>query len=357
MSYNNVLVTGGAGFVGSNLAIMLKQDSPDTNVIVLDNLKRRGSEFALTRLANRDVKFVHGDIRNPEDIKTITPFDLMIECSAEASVHAGYDIDPSYLINTNLFGTINCLNAAKANNADIVFLSTNRVYPIAHLRNLPYQVSNRRFLVPEQHCGLGWSNKGINESFPMDGSRSLYGATKLASELLLTEFSEMYGLRAIINRCGVITGPWQLGMVDQGFIALWAARHLFSGPLSYIGYGGLGQQVRDVLHVQDLYNLIRLQLKNMNDLQGLTLNVGGGPDSAVSLQELTKLCQNYSSNILEIGSEPETRPADIPWYITDIHKVNSLVGWKPTYSLDDIVDDVFSWLTDNRNLLEPFFSH
>ena len=356
MDYKTVLITGGAGFVGSNLAILFKQDSPNTRVIALDNLKRRGSEMALARLADHDVKFVHGDIRNSEDIQIISPFDLIIECSAEASVHAGYDADPSYLINTNLFGTVNCLNAARTNDADIVFLSTSRVYPITHLRNLPYQTDEHGFSISEKDYGLGWSNRGIKEIFPLDGSRSLYGATKLASELLLTEFGDMYGLRTIINRCGVIAGPWQLGVVDQGFIALWAARHLFQGPLSYIGYGGSGQQVRDILHIQDLYNLIRLQLNNMNDLQGVTLNVGGGSGSAVSLRELTRLCQDRSGNKLHIASEPDTRPADIPWYVTDNQKVNDLLGWSPKYSLDDILDDVFSWLTGNRSLLEPLFT-
>lgn len=356
MNYKTVLITGGAGFVGSNLGILLKQASPNTHVIALDNLKRRGSEFAISRLADQNIEFVHGDIRNPEDINELSAFDLIIECSAEASVHAGYNADPSYLINTNLCGTVNCLNAARKNHADVVFLSTSRVYPIAHLRNLPYRVGDRGFVLSEQNSGQGWSHEGICESFPMDGSRSLYGATKLASEILLTEFSDMYGLRTIINRCGVITGPWQLGMVDQGFMSLWAARHLFGGPLSYIGYDGRGYQVRDILHVNDLFQLLTIQLDNLDDLQGEILNVGGGRDLAVSLTELTSLCETRSDNKLNIGSEPTTRSADIPWYVTDIKKVKGLTSWEPTHSLENILDDIFSWLIDNRRLLEPFFS-
>ena len=97
----------------------------------------------------------------------------------------------------------------------------------------------------------------------------------------------MYGLRAVINRCGVISGPWQMGKVDQGFVVLWLSRHLFGGPLSYMGFGGHGLQVRDVLHVDDLYDLIVRQLNGLNEYSGSLFNVGGGMASSVSLRELT----------------------------------------------------------------------
>src|SRR6202008_348292 len=104
------------------------------------------------------------------------------------------------------------------------------------------------------------------------GSRSLYGASKLASELLIEEYRTMYGLRAIVNRCGVIAGPWQMGKVDQGFVVLWAARHLFGQPLTYTGFGGDGPQVRDVLHIADLFELIKIELDNLSRLNGSVFN-------------------------------------------------------------------------------------
>ena len=139
----------------------------------------------------------------------------------------------------------------------MVFLSTSRIYPIAPLRELPLVPAKSRFVIPASNTGPGWSARGITENFPLIGSRSLYGATKLCSELIIAEYVALYGLRAVINRCGVLTGPWQMGKVDQGFVVLWAARHLFGGALSYNGFGGAGLQVRDVLHVEDLYRLIR----------------------------------------------------------------------------------------------------
>jgi CDP-paratose 2-epimerase len=258
-----IMITGGAGFVGSHLALSFKRDMPHTTVIALDNLKRRGSELALPRLASGGVEFRHGDIRNREDLADAGTIDLLIECSAEPSVQAGLAGGARYLINTNLIGTINCLDSARRCGATVVFLSTSQVYPIAALRDLPLLISETRFVIPEANMGPGWSARGITENFPLTGSRSLYGASKLCSELIIAEYVALYGLRAVVNRCGVLTGPWQMGKVDQGFVVLWAARHLFGGPLSYNGFGGAGLQVRDALHVDDLFRLIRDQVEQM----------------------------------------------------------------------------------------------
>jgi CDP-paratose 2-epimerase len=104
----------------------------------------------------------------------------------------------------------------------VVFLSTTRVYPIVPLRDLPLVATEKRFVIPEANTGPGWSARGVAENFSLTGSRSLYGATKLCSELIIAEYVALYGLAAIINRCGVVTGPWQMGKVDQGFVVFWA---------------------------------------------------------------------------------------------------------------------------------------
>lgn len=285
--YSRILVTGGAGFVGSNLALMFKSDHPEADVVALDNLRRRGSELTLPRLRQGDVRFIHGDIRNPEDLLPIGAFDLLIDCSAEPSVHSGYGESPAYVINTNLTGTINCLESARLHRADVVFLSSSRVYPIAPLRALPLEQRANRLTIAADSSGPGWSKDGITTEFPLAGSRSIYGATKLASELIIEEYAAMYGLRAVINRCGVLTGPWQMGRVDQGFVVLWAARHLYGGDLKYMGFGGNGIQVRDILHIADLYELMRIQIGQFDDCGHRTYNVGGGSRVSVSLAELT----------------------------------------------------------------------
>ncbi len=347
-----VLITGGAGFVGSSIASMLRQDHEWT-VVALDNLKRRGSELALRRLAEAGVGFVHGDVRNHEDLEAVGPIDLVIECSAEPSVSAGYDGDARYVVNTNLVGTFNCLEFARRHRSATIFLSTSRVYSIAALRALPLTASASRLQLPETASGPGWSNDGISEAFPTTGSRSLYGSTKLASELLVEEYAAMYGVPTIINRCGVITGPWQMAKVDQGFFVLWAARHLYGGSLSYCGFDGAGLQVRDVLHVADLYELIHCQIKNFEALAGRVFNVGGGVGSSVSLRELTAMCARRTGRTIRIGSNPSTRPEDIPFYISDNTTVTLQTSWAPRHTVESTLDEVVNWLEKYRTDLVP----
>jgi CDP-paratose 2-epimerase len=347
-----ILITGGAGFVGSHLALSFKREKPASTVVAFDNLKRRGSELALRRLAAGGVEFRHGDVRNPEDLADSGSIDLLVECSAEPSVQAGLSGGERYLVNTNLIGTINCLDHARRYDAAMIFLSTSRVYPIAPLRELPLVPTETRFVVPETATGPGWSARGITEQFPLSGSRSLYGATKLCSELVITEYVTLFGLRAVINRCGVLSGPWQMGKIDQGFVVLWAARHLFGEALSYNGFGGAGLQVRDVLHVEDLYRLICNQVVQIADHSGKTYNVGGGVDCSVSLAELTRACARYTGRRLSIVSRPETNPVDIPYYVTDTTSVAAATDWRPRLSMADILEDIFKWLRDHRDEVE-----
>ncbi len=346
-------MTGGAGFVGSTLALSIKRARPDDEVVALDNLKRRGSELSIARLKAGGVEFAHGDIRNPEDLEQLADVEVIIECSAEPSVQAGYEGDARYLVHTNLLGTVNCLEFARTRGAGLIFLSTSRVYPIAPLRELPLAPAGERLAIPGEQRGAGWSSAGITASFPMAGSRSLYGATKLCSEHLIEEYVAMYGLNAVVNRCGVIAGPWQMGKVDQGFVVLWAARHLYGGPLSYRGFGGAGLQVRDILHVDDLHKLVEIELADLEAHRGQLYSVGGGSGASLSLKEATRLCEAIAGRKLEIGSVPETHPSDIPWFVTDNSDVTARTGWVPRRSVEKTLADVFSWLEEHRRELEP----
>jgi CDP-paratose 2-epimerase len=312
-----VLVTGGAGFVGASAALWLKAAHPDWQVAALDNLRRRGSELALTRLTAGGVRFLHGDVRLREDLAEARPVDWLIECSAEPSVHAGYGGSPDYVVGSNLNGAINCLEHLRRHGGALIFISSSRVYPIAALRALPLETAGERVRVKPGVAGAGWSAAGISEAFPIEGPRSLYGATKLAAELMIEEYAALYGLRAVVNRCGVICGPWQMGKVDQGFVSLWLARHVFGGGLAYIGYDGAGTQVRDVLHVADLCRLVDVQITGGERYASKTYNVGGGPEISVSLRELTGHCQALTGTAIEIGKVPQISAADVPYYVTD----------------------------------------
>ncbi len=349
----NVLITGGAGFVGSNLALFLKRDHPRWNVTALDNLHRRGSELNLPRLKRMGVRFLHGDVRIVEDLAAVGDIDLLVECSAEPSVLAGYGQSPAYLYQTNLLGTVNCLELCRRYGAEILFLSTSRVYPMGSISGLDYGEDETRFhLRNARHELPGVSHFGFSEDFPLNGSRSLYGATKLCSELMVQEYTAAYGIRGLILRCGVLTGPWQMGKVDQGFVVLWMLNHLWPGRLAYMGYGGTGKQVRDILHIEDFYDLIRIIIDRMGETSGEMFNVGGGKALSVSLCELTEACRRITGNICPIGSIPETRSGDIPYYISDCRRIQSLTGWKPRRSVLDILADIHAWLKDHESQLK-----
>ncbi|MEZ5966581.1 MAG: NAD-dependent epimerase/dehydratase family protein [Planctomycetota bacterium] len=351
-----ILVTGGAGFVGSNLALRLKQSRPDSTVVAFDNLRRRGSELSLRRLRAGGVDFVHGDVRERSDLFEVGDVDLLIDCAAEPSVLAGRDGSPDYVIATNLGGTIHCLELARRCGAEVVFLSTSRVYPVEPINALAYREESTRYEMAEAQVVPGASAHGIAETFPLDGVRSIYGASKLASELLLQEYRAAYGLRGFINRCGVLTGPWQMGKVDQGVVVLWVARHIYGGRLGYIGYGGTGKQVRDMLHVDDLFDLLELQLGRMAEVDGEVFNVGGGRPISISLQELTELCREHTGKRITLDSVPENRPQDLICYLSDSRKVAHAMGWQPRRDASMIVAEIARWIKDHRAELEPILA-
>jgi CDP-paratose 2-epimerase len=346
-----VLVLGGAGFIGSSLAIGLKSSYPDWQITCLDNLRRRGSELNLPRLKHLGVEFVHGDIRSPSDLDPeFFRVDTIIDCSAEPSVLAGF-ASPQYVLQTNLLGTINVLELARITQARLLFLSTSRVYPIASLKSVELVELPTRFAIASSQTLPGVSDLGISEAFPLQGHRSLYGTTKLASELLIEEYREAYKLSAIINRCGVITGSWQMGKVDQGVFVLWVAAHYFQKPLSYIGFKGTGKQVRDLLHVEDLFRLVDYQLQNFSQLDGEIFNVGGGVENSLSLLETTQLCQEITGRQIPIHTVTEERPGDVPLFITDSARIIKQTGWKPTIDPKMALQDIYQWISDNEAIL------
>jgi CDP-paratose 2-epimerase len=351
-----VLVTGGAGFVGSNVAVALRRRHPDWRVLALDNLHRGGAELNLPRLREAGVEFRRGDVRDPDDLDVGLRLDAIVECSAEPSVLAGRDGSPDYLVRTNLFGAYACLERARADGAQVVFLSTSRVYPVEALRALRLRETATRFELEEEQPLAGVSAAGVAETLPLEGTRTLYGATKLAAEHLVAEYGAVYGLPGVVNRCGVIAGPWQFGRVDQGVFAWWALAHLFRRPLAYIGYGGTGKQVRDLLHVADLVELVADQLERPEHWAGAVVNVGGGRAGSLSLRETTELCRELTGNEVPIAAEPEERPGDVPLYLSDCTRLASLTDWRPERGPEQVLRDLVAWAREHAADLEALVS-
>ena len=187
----------------------------------------------------------------------------------------------------------------------------------------------------------------------MTGSRSLYGLTKFASEGLIEEYRGGFGLRAAVNRCSVIAGPWQMGKWTRALSRSGCCGTSFGKPLKYIGYGGTGKQVRDVLHVADLCELVGEQLADFGPWDGWLGNVGGGLDVSVSLQELTAICQKIAGRQVPIAAEPQNRRADLRLFLADCGRLFERTSWRPKRSVTQIVSDVFEWVRAHEKELAP----
>ena len=174
--------------------------------------------------------------------------------------------------------------------------------------------------------------------------------------MLIEEFREFFDVSYVINRCGVVAGPYQMGKVDQGVITLWVARHYWKRDIAYFGYGGTGKQVRDAMHIYDLFDLVDFEIHNFDKVNGRTFNAGGGLGSSVSLLELTDICAEVTGNKVGAASVLENRKGDIPLYITDNTKITNEIGWQPKRNITDIITDTFNWINKNEQQLKPILN-
>jgi CDP-paratose 2-epimerase len=357
MQFKKILITGGAGFVGSSLAIYWKKRFKGLEILVLDNLSRSGSELQVPRLQEHEIKFIQGDVRNPEILDQIEA-EIVVDCAAEPSVQAGLNQSPRYLIETNLTGTLNCLEWARVRGAGMYFLSSSRVYPIERLGKIPWVEDKTRYewgSVLKKDKDIR-SLEGLTLDFPTVGVRSLYGTTKLCSEYLIQEYAKTYDLPSIITRFGVIAGPWQMGRADQGIFAFWVARHFFGGSLTYTGFGGEGKQVRDFLHIDDVCELVTLQLGGLKDERGEVYIGSGGRTRSVSLNELTQICTDVTGRHLGVSGKASTHSNDLRILLMDSQKARERFGWKPLKDGTDVVGDIFKWMHQHEVLLKPILS-
>lgn len=351
-----LLITGIAGFVGSRLAEFFKNAEEQIEIIGIDNLSRKGSEFNLPFLNKLGCKFIHGDIRNKEDVEELPKVDWIIDCAANPSVLAGITGGTAQLINHNLTGTLHLLEKCRKDNAGFMMLSTSRVYSIEALNTIPLLDGTDSFSVDQtKPLPHGFTKEGVTSSFSTAAPISLYGATKLASEVLALEYSYTFNIPVWVNRCGVIAGAGQFGKIDQGIFSFWIYQWLTGKPLSYIGFNGTGHQVRDFFSPQDLGILIQKQLKNTSSKKPKIVNVGGGLESALSLKELDNYCREKFNFSKDIKQNTETRPFDIPYYVTDNSEAWNQWNWKPTIKKEEILDNIFNWAQQNKLLIESGF--
>lgn len=356
-----ILITGGAGFVGANLAVYMRKRGHE--VISMDNLVRRGSELNLPRLKAEGVQFVHGDVRNAEDFATLPKVDVILETSAQPSAIAGY-ANPIFDITNNTLGLVHVLEHARKTDAGVVFWSTNKVYSGDKINAIPIREGHTRWSWDLDAIRAKYGDRvpegfdprhGFSETFTVDGGQhSIYGLSKVMADIACQEYADAFGVRTVINRCSCLAGEGQFGKSEQGWVAWWAVAHEFGFPLTYYGWGG--KQVRDVLFVEDLARLVELEIKNLDKVKGEVFSVGGGIDNTLSLQEATSMMTERYGRKVPTTIVPEARKADHCVYISDIRKAKQRLGWEPKLSVKEGYERIVQWVETNKDALRGLYA-
>lgn len=347
-----ILITGICGFVGSRLAAALQERIDSAEIAGIDNLLRPGSERNRTALAARGIQFIHGDLRMRSDLEALPRCDWVIDAAANPSVLAGVDgrSSPRQTAEHNLSGTLNILEYCRERKAGLVLLSTNRVYSVRDLATLPMTERQGAFVLDaSKTLPYGVSCAGIAETFPVRQPISLYGATKLSSEVMAIEYGSAFGFPVWINRCGVLAGAGQFGTAEQGIFSYWLHAHAARRPLRYIGFGGRGHQVRDAFHPDDLADLTAIQMRRDPPSDAI-YHAGGGAANAMSLAHLTAWCdERFGKHTPEADLRP--RLFDIPWLVMDCGRARQDLGWTPKRSLSSILEEIATHVRENPDWL------
>jgi CDP-paratose 2-epimerase len=347
----SILVTGGAGFIGSNIAKFFAEKGND--VKVFDNLSRskllgKSYKNALYNWnylkKDGNIQLIEGDITNFEQLREACKnVDVVIHTAAQTAVTTSLD-DPKtdFLINT--LGTFNVLEAARkfCNNPTILFCSTNKVYG-NNVNSINVLESERRYTFEDKF------KNGISETFPIDlCEHTPYGCSKLAGDIYTQDYAKTYGLKTVVFRMSCVYGPRQFGVEDQGWVAWFTIATLTETPITIYGDG---KQVRDILYISDLIQAFDAFLQRRDQLAGEVFNIGGGPENTLSLLELLDLLQELTGKRSQIKFS-KWRPSDQKVYISNITKAREKLDWAPKISPREGVKRLVDWVLKNKQLFE-----
>ncbi|STY29836.1 dTDP-D-glucose 4,6-dehydratase [Legionella wadsworthii] len=338
----HTLITGGAGFIGTNLADRLL--SQGKKVMIYDNLSRNGVEKNLQWLVDKydNQLFIQiSDIKEKGILQEcVNNADQIFHFSGQVAVTSSL-INPVQDFEVNLAGTFNVLEAIRrsSNKPPLLFTSSNKVY--GDLTNIRLIENATRYYPENEEINLN----GVDESCPLN-FHSPYGCSKGSADQYVLDYARSFGLKAIVFRMSCIYGPHQFGTEDQGWVAHFAISALENRPI--VIYGD-GKQVRDILFVEDLIDAFILAQKNIHKISGNAFNIGGGPRNTVSLTEIIKLIQEQTGKPLNLAFE-EWRIGDQQYYVSNINKFKNATGWNPKFSVSEGVDRLISWLSDSRNI-------
>lgn len=334
-----ILITGGAGFIGVNSANTFAGNG--WNVVVLDNLSRKGAKLNLEWLsAQHDIVFEQADIRDAEAVADIVRRhqpSVLLHLAAQVAVTTSV-ANPREDFDINALGTFNMLEAVRQHSANTFFInaSTNKVY--GKMEDLGIVERNGRY----EYSELA---QGVPETRNLD-FHSPYGCSKGVADQYTIDYARVYDLNAVALRQSCIYGPRQFGVEDQGWVAWFTIAAMLEKEITVYGDG---KQIRDVLHVDDLVRAYEAAINNQQKVSGQAINIGGGPDNTMSLLELL----DYLESTLGKKISPlwdEWRPGDQPVFVCDLAKAKKLLDWQPEHSVESGVVKLIHWVRDNANL-------
>lgn len=343
MQQRYTLITGGAGFIGTNVALScLLEDRP---VHIFDNLSRAGVERNIAELRERfpgKVQFTEADVRDRHKLeKAVQGASEIYHLAAQVAVTTSLD-DPLSDLETNLIGTVHLLEAVRHCPArpTLLFTSTNKVY--GRLGRVKLTELARRY-EPEDEL---LAARGAGEDQPLD-FLSPYGCSKGSADQYVLDYARSYGIQAAVFRMSCIYGPYQLGSEDQGWVAHFVRQAMKGEPVTIYGDG---KQVRDLLFVEDLVRAMRLVQDNMRVAAGEMFNMGGGAENSTSLLELVDELGEMTGNAIDVewGSE---RLGDQRWYVADTSKIRKLLGWTPRVSIQEGLRSLHTWYLKRPSLV------
>lgn len=344
-----ILITGGAGFIGSHAAEFYANKGDE--VIVFDNLSRnkllkkdskdsKNADYNWNYLKKfKNITLIKGDVTNFEQVKSASSgCDAIFHLAAQTAVTTSVT-DPIPDFYTNALGTFNVLEAARLNNVKaVIYSSTNKVFG-NNVNNVGLIEEKKKYLFEKKFAG------GIPENFNIDlDEHTPYGCSKLTGDLYVQDYAHQYGIRTGVFRMSCIYGTRQFGVEDQGWVAWFTIATVLGKPLTIYGDG---KQVRDVLYVSDLIELYDTFLKSK--LKHGVFNTGGGPENTLSLIELLELLENYTKKKSQLSYD-NWRPSDQKVYVSDITKAKEILGWKPKVTPEEGVKKLVEWTTENKAL-------
>jgi CDP-paratose 2-epimerase len=339
---NNVLVTGGAGFIGTNMVDNLV--SSGCSVTILDNLSRPGVEKNLKwlrRKHKKNLKVEIADIRNAFAVQqAVNVADVVFHFAAQVAVTTSCK-SPMEDFEINARGTLNILEALRLreNPPPLIFTSTNKVY--GGLEDLEIHLKNSRYEPANQFL----ASHGISEDRKLD-FHSPYGCSKGTADSYILDYVRTFDLKAVIFRMSCIYGPHQFGTEDQGWVAHFLISALKGNPITIYGDG---YQVRDILFVEDLVEAFNLAYQNIDQLAGQAFNIGGGVANSISLMELLKVIEEIQGEKIKVDFG-DWRPGDQRYYVSDITRFKNLTGWAPKTSYSEGVEKLYNWLKEIQSV-------